>query len=325
MKKFLLPTLQAGVTIYILVQLFGDGDLRAQASKVVTEADWRWLAGAALAAVTSELLCATRWWIVLHAFGLPLKWREAVAFSAIGLFYSLGMPGSAGGDAMRTLYVMERFPGKKLASAFSVLADRFCGMAALILALGWTLAANHEEFFAEGGLGSRAVLAAAVFLGGAVAMLGLWWSTTIPALGDWLQARMSGLGARMRQSGEIFNQMIARPGAMLAGAGLSVGSLAAHFLGYAFSAQAFETGLGAGTIFAVMPVVDTLTMIPIALYGLGLREALFAVLLGEFHNVPAGTATLVSLGGFAAQAVVALSGILFLPFVKLLRFENAER
>jgi hypothetical protein len=162
-------------------------------------------------------------------------------------------------------------------------------------------------------------------LGGAVAMLGLWWSTTIPALGNWIQARMSGLGARMRQSGEIFNQMVARPGPVLAGVGLSVVSLAAHFLGYAFSARAFETGLGAGTIFAVMPVVDTLTMIPIALYGLGLREALFAVLLGEFHNVPSGTATLVSLGGFAAQAVVALSGILFLPFVKLLRFGNAGR
>ena len=324
MKKYLLPILQAGVTVYILTRLFGDAELRTQAERVLAEADWRWLGGAVLAAAASELLCATRWWIVLHAFGLPLKWREAVAFSAIGLFYSLGLPGSAGGDAMRTLYVMERFPGKKLAAAFSVLADRFCGMAALILALGWTLGANGGLFL-QAELGTRTVLAAVVFLAGAVVMLSLWWSTTIPALGDWIQSRMSGLGARMRQSGDIFNQMIARRGAMLAGVALSVVSLAAHFLGYAFSARAFETGLGAGTIFAVMPVVDTLTMIPIALYGLGLREALFVVLLGEFFQVPTGTATLVSLGGFAAQAAVALSGILFLPFVRLLRFGGAGR
>ena len=66
----------------------------------------------AAAAAASELACATRWWVVLRAFGTPLKWREAVAFSAIGLFYSLGLPGSAGGDAMRTLYVIERFPEK---------------------------------------------------------------------------------------------------------------------------------------------------------------------------------------------------------------------
>ena len=93
MKKFLLPILQAAVTVYILVRIFGDETLRANAARVLAEADWRWIAGAAVAAATSELLCATRWWIVLRAFGLPLSWREAVAFSAIGLFYSLGLPG----------------------------------------------------------------------------------------------------------------------------------------------------------------------------------------------------------------------------------------
>jgi uncharacterized protein (TIRG00374 family) len=304
--------------------LFGDAELRNQASRVLAEADWRWLGGAVLAAATSEILCATRWWIVLHAFGMPLKWREAVAISAIGLFYSLGLPGSAGGDAMRTLYVMERFPDRKLAAAFSVLADRFCGMAALVLALGWTLVAHHGVLL-QGELGGRIVLAAAVFLAGALAMLGLWWTTTIPALGDRIQAAMPKFGVRMRQSGEIFNRMLAHPRAMLLGAAISVVSLAAHFAGYFLSACAFETGLSAGTIFTVMPVVDTLTMIPVALYGLGLREALFAVLLGEFFGVAAGTATLVSLGGFAAQALVALSGVLFLPFARSPKFVRADR
>jgi len=319
MKKLLLPALQAGVTIYILARLFGDAGLRANAARVVAEADWLWMAGAVAAAAGSELFCATRWWVVLRAFGTPLKWREAVAFSAIGLFYSLGLPGSAGGDAMRTLYVIERFPDKKLAAALSVLADRLCGLAALILALGWTLAKNHGLFL-EGRLGGGIVLAAVVFLSGAVLMLGLWWSTTIPALGDRVEARMKKLGLHLRQTGDIFNRMIRSPGAMMAGIGLSALSLAAHFLGYLCSAQAFSSGIGAGVIFSIMPVVDTLTMIPVTFYGLGLREALFAVLLGEFYGIPAGTATLVSLGGFSAQALVALSGILFLPFVRFLRF-----
>ena len=318
MKKHLIPVLQAGVTIYILTRLFGDAELRANAVRVVSESDWRWLAGSVIAAAASELLCATRWWVVLRAFGTPLKWREAVAFSAIGLFYSLGLPGSAGGDAMRTLYVIERFPDKKLPAALSVLADRFCGMAALILALGWTLSENHRLFL-EGQLGRGIVLAAVVLLSGAVLMVGLWWSTTIPALGNCVEERMKKLGLHLRQTGDIFNCMIQNPVAMLAGVGLSALSLAAHFLGYWFSAQAFDSGLEAGTVFGIMPVVDTLTMIPITLYGLGLREALFAVLLGEFYGIPSGTATLVSLGGFSAQAVVALSGILFLPFVRFLR------
>lgn len=318
MKKLLLPILQLGVTAYILIRLFGDEALRANAERVLAEADWRWIAGAVLAAAASELLCATRWWIVLRAFGMPLRWREAVAFSAVGLFYSLGLPGSAGGDAMRTLYVIGRYPDKKLAAALSVLADRFCGLAALVPALGWTLAVNHGLFL-EGRFASGIVIASVVFLSGALLGLALWWSTTIPALGKRVEARMSRFGIHLRQSGEIFQRMIAQPVAMLMGVGLSAASLAAHFLGYWLSACAFGTGLGAGTIFSIMPVVDTLTMIPIALYGLGLREALFTALLGEFYGVPAGTATLVSLGGFTAQAAVALAGILFLPFVKFVR------
>ena len=319
MKKYLLPALQAGVTIYILARLFGDAELRANATRVVAEADWLWMAGAVAAAAASELFCATRWWVVLRAFGTPLKWREAVAFSAIGLFYSLGLPGSAGGDAMRTLYVIERFPEKKLAAVLSVLADRLCGLAALIVMLGWTLTENHGLFL-EGRLGRGIVLAAVCMLSGAVLLLGLWWTTTIPAIQSRIEMRAKKISRQLLQPGEIFKRMIKSPQAMLAGVSLSALSLAAHFLGYACSAQAFGSGIGAGIIFGIMPVVDTLTMIPVTLYGLGLREALFTALLGEFYGVPAGTATLVSLGGFSAQALVALSGILFLPFVRLLRF-----
>jgi len=319
MKKHLLPALQAAVTIYIFARLFGDAELRANAARVVSEADWLWMAGAVATAAASELFCATRWWVVLRAFGTPLKWREAVAFSAIGLFYSLGLPGSAGGDAMRTLYVIERFPEKKLAAALSVLADRLCGLAALILALGWTLAENHGLFL-EGQLSSGIVLAAVFMLSGAVLLLGLWWSTTIPVIGEHIEKRAKKLGGHFLQTGEIFKRMIASPRAMLVGVGLSALSLGAHFLGYLCSAQAFGSGIGAEIIFGIMPVVDTLTMIPVTLYGLGLREALFAVLLGEFYGIPAGTATLVSLGGFSAQALVALAGILFLPLVRFLRF-----
>jgi hypothetical protein len=53
-----------------------------------------------------------------------------------------------------------------------------------------------------------------------------------------------------------------------------------------------------------------------------LREAIFNALLGAFFGTPSATATLISLGGFGAQAMVALCGAFFLPFVKLLGLEN---
>ena len=324
MKKYLLPTLQAAVTLFIFAKLFGDASLRENAARALAAADFAWLVGAACAGALSEILCATRWWVILKAFGLQVRWRDAVAFSAVGLFYSLGLPGSAGGDAVRTLYLMRLFPDKKMASAFSVLADRLCGLAALVLFMAATLAWNHQTFLA-GELGRGIVLSAASLLGGAILLLGLWWMTTIPSLRDFVKRRHPRFSPHLLESGAIFQQMAQRPGAVLTGCALALAALAAHFLGYFFSAKAFGSSLGIGSLFSIMPIVDTLTMLPVALYGLGLREALFNVLLGTFFGTPSATATLISLGGFGAQAVVALLGAAFLPFIKFLSLGDTDK
>lgn len=317
MKKSLLPILQAAVTIYIFARLFGDAELRQNAARALAAADFTWLVGATCAAALSEILCATRWWVILHAFGLPLRWRDAVAFSAIGLFYSLGLPGSAGGDAVRTMYLMRLFPEKKMASAFSVLADRLCGLVALVAFMTVSLAWNHDIFL-SGEIGRGIVLSATCLLGGTMLLLGLWWTTSIPALGDFVRRRHPRFSPHLLESGAIFQQMAQRPRAVASGCILATIALAAHFLGYYFSSLAFGSPLQIGSIFSIMPIVDTLTMLPVALYGLGLREALFNALLGAFFGTPSATATLISLGGFGAQAAVALCGVLFLPFFKFL-------
>jgi uncharacterized membrane protein YbhN (UPF0104 family) len=247
-----------------------------------------------------------------------------VAFSAIGLFYSLGLPGSAGGDAVRTMYVMRLFPDKKMASAFSVLADRLCGLAALVVFMAAALAWNHGTLL-SGEMGRGIVLSAASLLGGSLLLLGLWWTTSIPALGDFVRRRHPRFSPHLLESGAIFQKMAQQPGAVAMGCFLAAMALAAHFLGYYFSSRAFGSLLQIGGIFSIMPIVDTLTMLPVALYGLGLREALFNALLGAFFNTPSATATLISLGGFGAQAVVALCGVLFLPFVRFLGIEPEKK
>ena len=317
MKKAILPVFQVAATAAILWRIFGDQTIRADVAEALGAADARWLIAAVLVAACSEAACATRWWIVLRAFGVPLRWRDALAYSALGLLYSLGLPGSAGGDAVRVLYVMRRHPDKKIAAAFSVLADRFCGLAALAVAMGWTLAANRSVFF-NSGYGEALVWAAMALCGGGLIGLGLWWTTTLPAVSGIFRSRFPGFNRHLLESGDVFRRMWQSPRAMALGVVLSGVSLAAHFFGYYLAGCAFDAGVSIGRVLAVMPVVDTITALPVALYGLGLREAVLVTLLGGFHGVPAAAATLMSLGGFGAQAVVALSGILWLPFVNLL-------
>lgn len=324
MKKTLFSILQAAVTIYIFIRLFGDSALRENAVRALAAANLWWLAGAVCAAAVSELICATRWWVVLRAFDLRLRWRDAVAYSAIGLFYSLGLPGSAGGDAVRTMYLIRSFPEKKLACAFSVLADRLCGLGALLAFMSVSLAWNRSLFF-SGDFARGIVLSAAGLLGLTIVLLGLWWATTIPALKNFVLRKHPRFSPNLLESGDIFHQLATHPKTVLAGCGLAGIALAAHFTGYFFSARAFDAPLSIVGVFSVMPIVDTLTMLPVALYGLGLREALFAALFGSFFGIAPGAATLISLGGFGAQALVALCGAAFLPFTKFLASSPSAR
>ncbi len=200
--------------------------------------------------------------------------------------------------------------GFSLSLSRMTLVVEFLVMAAVLI---W-----RREFFSASGLAGCMVLGAAVLLGGTAVMVGLWGVTIIPFLRDIMSRRRSFLSAHFLQSGDSLRQLIQRPGAILRGMALSLISLAAHFFCYYFSSRAFDAGLGVGQVFSIMPVVDTLTTLPVALYGVGLREALFSELLGTFFGISAAMATMVSLGGFGAQALVALSGIGFLPFVRML-------
>lgn len=313
MRKHWLLAVQALLSVFLLWRIFGDAALRTEAARVVAEADWRWLAAGLLTAVLTEFLCAVRWWLMLRLFGVPVGFARTCAFSGAGLFFSLGLPGSGGGDAFRMLYVMRLHPGRKLRAALSVLADRLCGLFGLLLLVAVPLT-RRSEFAADSQ--SLAVLgAAATVLMVATVLVFLWWMTTWPGLHRrWIHLAPQRIRPQAVRLGHIFARLGSRPQPVLLGVVLSVAALGAHFFTYWFSARAFGLPLTPSDMFTVMPLVDTITMLPVTLFGIGLRETLFEVLLGGLFGIPAGAATLASLGGFALQASVALAGGLLVPF-----------
>jgi hypothetical protein len=57
-----------------------------------------------------------------------------------------------------------------------------------------------------------------------------------------------------------------------------------------------------------MPIVATVTALPISVGGAGLREGLFIKILGALYATPEPIATLVSLSGFMMQVFWSLIG-----------------
>ena len=69
----------------------------------------------------------------------------------------------------------------------------------------------------------------------------------------------------------------------------------------------------------LLPLVNTITGLPVSLGGLGVRETLFQKLLGDLAGMPAAPAALGASLGYAVQASWGLLGgmaYLFLPFGK---------
>ena len=64
-----------------------------------------------------------------------------------------------------------------------------------------------------------------------------------------------------------------------------------------------------------MPIVATVTALPISIGGAGLREGLFIQILGALYATPESIATLVSLSGFMMQVFWSLvGGVIYLGY-----------
>ena len=313
MRKHWLLILQVALSFFLLWRIFGHPTLRQEAARLLGEADLVWLLGGLFTALLTEFLCAVRWWLMLRIFGVPVGFGRTCAFAGAGLFFSLGLPGSGGGDAFRILYVMRLHPTRKLRAALSVLADRLSGLFALLLTVVFPVL-RHAQFAAHPE--SYAILAAAgtVLVIAALLVL-LWWMTTWPSLHQkWIHLAPAKIRPQAVRLGHIFAGMGNHPRPVFTAIALSYAALLAHFTTYWFSVRAFGLPLSPGDIFAIMPLVDSLTILPVTLYGIGLRETLFEYLLGGLFGVAPGAATLASLGGFSLQAAVALLGGLLIPF-----------
>jgi hypothetical protein len=313
MRKYWLAILQGTLSLLLIWHLFSNPNLRIEASKVLSTAEPHWLILGFMTAIITESLCAVRWWFILRLFGTPVSLPRVFAFCGAGLFFSLGLPGAAGGDAFRVLYVIRLYPRSKLRVSLTVLADRLCGLVALVVAFAVVAALKHQLF--EGDPHTKLILkVAGMTLGSVMVLVVLWavFSTWRPSNKIWQPLEpMRKLGDRL---GLVFPKLASNPKLLAAAILVSFPSLACHFTTYFCSMQAFNLGLKLMEVFTVMPLVDTLILLPVTLFGIGLRETLFEQLLGGLFGVPYGAAALASLGGFGLQAAVAMLGGLMTPF-----------
>jgi uncharacterized membrane protein YbhN (UPF0104 family) len=247
------------------------------------------LAGAVF--VVAQVVSSLRWQLLSAPLGFETPWRHYLSFYFIGMFFNLLLPTSVGGDVVRALYLAAGAPRRSQA-VLSILADRGTGLAVLVvLACCAGMLVPLQAWMA----GILIALAAGMVLGLAA----------LPALP--LVGRLPVVGPRLGPLVEGARVYLHRPGLLAGSTALSVVVQLAGIVQVWLIAKGLGLVLPLGYVAVVVPLVSLLTLVPISVSGMGLREMGMVVLLGP-AGVTSATAVTLSLLWFASCAAISLVG-----------------
>lgn len=306
-RKLLLPV-QAAVSCGLLAWLFTRQDFRSQIATVLVAADMRWLLAGFLLAGVVQVLCILRWRVFLKMAGIETGFAESAAIFFAGLFCNLFLPGGAGGDVVKISLLTSR--GKDLGrSALSVLMDRLCGSVSMIV-LGTALMAWQSGWLLSAPVVAGVVQSIVIYLLVLTGIIALSVILSSSGLVNRLPERWPGRRRLVELSG-VYSQCALQWPRTLVALGISIAMLALFFLTYFCAARAYGLDLGPAKFLALMPAVDIISGLPVSLGGLGVREGLFAFLLGHLAAVPAPLAVAISLCGYFLSALWGVPGAFY--------------
>ncbi len=278
--------------------------IRAQLAALPTPPAPGWLLPAWLAGGVNELAGVFRWWLCLRIAGVPFSFLRAAALHFLGLFTSLFLPGTAGGDAAKIAAVMFWYPQCKIAGVLAVLMERLSGL--VVVMLWTTLVAVLRAGWFQRTPATAALFHVVLFFLGTVGLGMVFWY--LASRSGRLHRDPRWLPSRIMEIGGVFDLFLAGRRQALAVLLLAAVCHAGNVGLYYFAARAQGMDWLFADALSLMPVIDVVTMLPVTLSGLGLRETVFQALLVPLCAVAPATAVFASLTGFFVGATWSLPG-----------------
>jgi uncharacterized protein (TIRG00374 family) len=253
--------------------------------------------------VGGQLLSALRWQVLVRPLGLTVPYGRLAGLYFLGMFFNFFFPTVIGGDAVKAYYLARQTRDAVRALA-SVFMDRNTGLGALLL-VAVVAAAFGRPSFADrpvvvpllGGLLLYLLLNLALFADASYRFLSRFFSVV-------------GVMPLVAVTGRAHAALSAYRSAPLAlGKALAL-SLLFHLmlvgLNYA-NARALGLALDPLSLCVFVPIISLLSMLPITMYGLGVREYAF-VLFFSALGVAREASLLLALLWFLVTVFASLPG-----------------
>ena len=284
-------TIRAGLGVAVVVALLWHYDARP-VFRLLSRERPAYFALVTALYIAGQLLCAYRWQLLARLLKVHARLSDFIAFTFIGMFTNLFVPGLLAGDAARAIYLGR--PRNRMGEAVAtVVADRIVGLVGLFwLAAGSAIFLNYAPL--PGSVITPTILV------GALAMLGYLASPIL--------ARLIPLMPRpIRRAGGFVAPYLHHPGRLLIPIALSI----ALQIVLAVGQYLLAVGLGMSTPLSLfllcVPIANVVASLPLTLNGLGIRESAYLVLFG-MAGMGKDDAIALGLLWFAAMVIAGLTG-----------------
>jgi len=302
LKKLLSILGRISISIVLLIFLFKRVDSKALMD-TIKGADWRYLLLAFSIFFLSYILGIYRWKRLLNSSGVSVSFaRTAISFCG-GLFFNLFMPSTIGGDLIKG-FDLALYTKKPKEVVSTVLIDRLGGYAGMVIITVTALLFGYRLIPEP----SLLLVMAMVVLILLSAVLVLFNSFIFDKVNKFLGSGIGGSFFRALKNvhHEIYS-FRGRKRVLLINLLLSL--LMQASIPVIFYITALSIGLRTGLIyfFVLIPLIGAITMLPISIGGLGLRDAatiFFFSKIGVTNNV----AFAISLLGFSYTLLISLMG-----------------
>ncbi len=299
--------LRLAVTAAALGWIFRSIDLR-RVSEIFRSARVSWLLAALALFSLSLAACITRWKLLAPAHR-ALTWPYLANSYLVGAFFNLFLPTTVGGDVIRG-YDLIKATGEWKGSLASVLVDRLLGLVGfLMFALGAWIAfpPAREDPLVRGAFGGFCLVVAGT--------LGVLGSRKVlqSMLTPFSKIGLGQLQSHAAQFQEALRAYLKKPKVLVGGAAMTLLAQTSGILMFWTACKALGLAVSLTYLVLVIPIIVTVSQIPLSLNGLGIREGATVLFLGRIGITQEQSVALSLLCGLLIPMVPALLGaVLFL-------------
>lgn len=273
---------------------------------------WPFIVFALLYYTGCQWLSCLRWLVVLRSSGHSAPMSSLLSSYFAGMFLNIFLPGALGGDVYRVYRVAKETKDSEVALV-SVLLERFTGLAALS---ALALLGLPPAFRLVGRW--DIVLLFMTCIGMLVGVVLLISSPKLLIWAEpWLEKfRLSGVATRCAKIQILLRKFAQHRQALALSMGLSLLLQLAIVYYHYLVAQQLKIPISYLELLVFIPIIVVVTLLPISLGGLGLKEGLWVYLFSRV-GLTAEQALLLSL------TITALSWLLSLPGAAILLLDSA--